>query len=116
MGGKAIIKDFVELGFSPRLRPGMKVYTVSVATSLLPMLRGNKFAALKALEAHSNVKISIPDPPSGAKSVRLKVAGTKAGIEKAKRNLTQLNMHFHCEATHPGYVHKEIFNCDLGLL
>ena len=66
------------------------------------MLRGNRFAALKALEEDGNVKISIPDPKGGAKSVRVKVAGTLRGIEKTKKNLGQLNLYYHCEATHPG--------------
>lgn len=115
--GKAIIKELVELGFSPRLQPGMKMHNVSVSASILPVLRGNRFTALKALEADANVKISIPEKiPSSAKSVRVKVAGTMRGIEKTKKNLTQLNMHYHCEATHPGFVHKEIYNCDLSLL
>ena len=28
---KAVIKDFVELGFSPKLKPGMKMHSVSVS-------------------------------------------------------------------------------------
>jgi len=113
---KAVMKDIVELGFSPKLIPGMKMHGISVSVSLLPMLRGNKFAKLKALEEDGNVKISIPDPKGGAKSVRLKVAGTMRGIEKAKKNLAQLNLYYHCEATHPGYVHQVVYNCDLALL
>ena len=30
--GKTIIKELVELGFSPKLKPGMKMHTVSVST------------------------------------------------------------------------------------
>jgi hypothetical protein len=115
--GKTIIKELVELGFSPKLKPGMKMHTVSVSVSLLPVLRGNKFAALKALEEDGNVKMSIPEKISGsAKSVRVKVAGATRGIEKTKKSLTQLNLYYHSEATHPGYVHKELYNCNLPLL
>jgi len=62
--GQAIIKDLVELGFSPRLMPGMKVYKVAIPASLLPLLRGNKFRALRALEEDANVKIALPDAPA----------------------------------------------------
>lgn len=90
---------------------------VAVHPRHLPDIIGKGGACIKAIQAHTGVKISTPTgytktTPSGEtivpSKVKINLAGSRDKISLARQLILDLTKYFHTPITHPGITHTEM--------
>jgi rRNA processing protein Krr1/Pno1 len=108
-----VVKGYSTILASPDFHEGY----VEVKPKFLPDIIGKGGASIKAIQAHTGVKISTPSgytktAPSGEtitpSKVKIVLAGSKDKVAIARGLILDLTKYFHTPVTHPGVVHAEL--------
>lgn len=89
---------------------GFQEHNVSIYKQLLPEIIGKGYCNINAIKEACEVKVSIPETNNNDKSdkVKIKVAGKREAIQKAKDIMNEIIEFHHSSVTHPGFVHVSL--------
>jgi len=114
----AALNELITKGYTTLLTPEDFVEgSVTVHPRYLPDIIGKSGANVKAIQAVTSVKITIPNTGGGkplngrglpATKVKIGIAGLREQVSIARNLILEITRCYHTAVTHPGVVHKEL--------
>lgn len=108
------LNELCTKGYATLLEPeDFQESYVAVHPRYVPEVIGKSGAAIRALQQHTGVKITIPPtkpPGPDGKAIKVKIglAGRKEKVSQARALIKDLCKYYHTPVTHPGIVHEEL--------
>merc|ERR1719352_1861512 len=107
------IRELMDKGYMSLAYEDFQEAGVQVHPSVFPNLIGEKGVVIQKIKSEAKVEIDIPqgipkEASNKPKKYKVAIAGSKAGVEKAKDIINSIAMYSYHEVTHPGMTHCEM--------
>lgn len=109
------LHELIAKGYCSLLAPDdFQESYVAVHPKYLKDIIGRGGSVIKALSAHTNVKITVPDnikppgPDGKVTKVKVGLTGQKEKVSLCRSLIKDLTKYYHTTVTHPGMVHAEL--------